>query len=105
MENLSAVISSESFPIYPRPLRFATKAIARTDCPPMGDPDPAVMDAKFRFALNFAINRQQLIDKVYQGAGEPGTTIVPPTYTQWQWQPDDPCTIRAGQEVTSMPFM
>jgi peptide/nickel transport system substrate-binding protein len=61
-----------------------------TDCPAMGDPDPAVLDKNFRFALNFAIDRQKLIDSVYQGAGEPGTTIIPPTYTQWQWQPDDP---------------
>jgi peptide/nickel transport system substrate-binding protein len=61
-----------------------------TDCTPMGDPDPAVLDPKFRFALNFAINRQQLIDKVYQGAGLPGTTIIPPAYPQWQYKPDDP---------------
>src|SRR3954452_10694880 len=61
-----------------------------TDCPPMGDPDPAVLDPKFRFALNFAIDRQQLIDKVYQGAGLPGTTIIPPSYPQWQYKPDDP---------------
>jgi peptide/nickel transport system substrate-binding protein len=61
-----------------------------TDCPPMGDPDPAVLDPKFRFALNFAIDRQQLIDKVYQGAGLPGTTVIPPAYPQWQWKSDDP---------------
>jgi peptide/nickel transport system substrate-binding protein len=60
------------------------------DCPVLGDPDPAVLDPKFRFALNFAIDRQQLIDKVYQGAGLPGTTIIPPAYPQWQWKPDDP---------------
>ena len=61
-----------------------------TDCAPMGDPNPAVLDPNFRFALNFAIDRQQMIDKVYQGAGKPGTTIIPPAYTQWQWKPDDP---------------
>jgi len=61
-----------------------------TDCPAMGDPDPAVLDKNFRFALNFAIDRQKLIDSVYQGAGLPGTTIIPPSYPQWQWKPDDP---------------
>ena len=24
---------------------------------------------------------------MYQGAGEPGTTIVPPTYTKYHWEP------------------
>jgi peptide/nickel transport system substrate-binding protein len=60
------------------------------DCKPMGDPDPAVLDKNFRFALNFALDRQKLIDSVYQGAGQPGTTIIPPAYSQFQWQPDDP---------------
>jgi peptide/nickel transport system substrate-binding protein len=67
-----------------------TKNCDGTDCEPMGDFNPVVLDPKFRFALNFAINRQELIDKVYQGAGQPGTTIIPPAYSQWQWQPDDP---------------
>jgi peptide/nickel transport system substrate-binding protein len=67
-----------------------TKDCNGTDCQPMGDPDPAVLDKNFRFALNFAIDRQKLVDSVYQGAGEPGTTIIPPTYSQWQWKPDDP---------------
>jgi peptide/nickel transport system substrate-binding protein len=56
----------------------------------MGDPDPAVLDKNFRFALNFAIDRQKLIESAYQGAGQPGTTIIPPAYPQWQWHPDDP---------------
>ena len=38
----------------------------------MGDPNPAVLDQKFRFALNFAIDREAIVDKAYQGAGDPG---------------------------------
>jgi peptide/nickel transport system substrate-binding protein len=53
----------------------------------IGNPNPAVLDPKFRHALGYALNLPQLISKVYQGAGEPGTTIVPPTYSKWHWEP------------------
>jgi peptide/nickel transport system substrate-binding protein len=54
---------------------------------PIGNPNPAVLDPKFRHALGYALNLPQLITKVYQGAGLPGTTIVPPTYSTWHWEP------------------
>jgi peptide/nickel transport system substrate-binding protein len=53
----------------------------------IGNPNPAVLDPKFRHALGYALNLPQLISKVYQGAGLPGTTIVPPNYTQYHWEP------------------
>ncbi len=52
---------------------------------PLGDPNPAVLDRRFRFALNFAINRQQLATKAYQGAAIPAGNIIPPAYKPWQW--------------------
>jgi peptide/nickel transport system substrate-binding protein len=54
---------------------------------PIGNPNPAVLDPKFRHALGYALNLPQLITKVYQGAGLPGTTIVPPNYTEYHWEP------------------
>jgi peptide/nickel transport system substrate-binding protein len=57
---------------------------------PLGDPNPAVLDQKFRFALSYAIDRQAIVDKANQGAGDPGTTVIPPAYSTWHWQPDDP---------------
>lgn len=54
---------------------------------PIGDPNPAVLDPKFRHALGYALNLPQLISKVYQGAGEPGTTIIPPAYQDFHWDP------------------
>jgi peptide/nickel transport system substrate-binding protein len=60
----------------------------------IGNPNPAVLDPKFRHALGYALNLPQLIQKVYQGAGQPGTTIVPPTYSKWHWEPP------AGQKMT-----
>jgi peptide/nickel transport system substrate-binding protein len=54
---------------------------------PIGNPNPAVLDPKFRHALGYALNLPQLIQKVYQGAGLPGTTIVPPNYDKYHWEP------------------
>lgn len=56
---------------------------------PIGDGNPVLQDAAFRHALGWGIDLDQLIERVYQGAGVPGTTIVPPTYSNWQWQPAD----------------
>lgn len=54
---------------------------------PTGDPNPAVLDPAFRYALGFALDREQIVEKVYQGAGQPGTTIIPPGYEQYHWAP------------------
>jgi peptide/nickel transport system substrate-binding protein len=53
---------------------------------PMGDPNPAVLDKNFRFALTFAIDREQIAEKVYQGAAEPAGNIIPPAYETYQWE-------------------
>ncbi len=71
-------------------IAFNTGSVDLDTGKPMGDPNPAVLDPKFRFALNFAIDRDQLIRTVYQGGGKPGTTIIPPAYPAYQWQSDDP---------------
>ena len=39
---------------------------------PIGNPNPAVLDPKFRHALGYALDLPTLIKKVYQGAGLPG---------------------------------
>jgi peptide/nickel transport system substrate-binding protein len=54
---------------------------------PIGNPNPAVLDPKFRHALGYALDLPTLIKKVYQGAGEPGTTIIPPAYKDYRWDP------------------
>ncbi len=51
---------------------------------------PRVRDPAFRHALGYALDLDQIIEKVYQGAGEPGDTIVPPAYaTSTGTPPDD----------------
>ena len=54
---------------------------------PIGNPNPAVLDPKFRHALGYALDLPTLIKKVYQGAGLPGTTIIPPAYKEYHWEP------------------
>ncbi len=71
-------------------IAFNTGSIDIETGEPLGDPNPAVLDADFRFALNFAVDREQIIRTVYQGAGQPGATIIPPAYSGYQWAPDDP---------------
>ena len=51
---------------------------------------PALRDARFRQALNYALDLQKLVDLVMMGSTTPGTTIIPPDYYQepdWHWEP------------------
>lgn len=66
---------------------FNTGSVDLKTGEPLGDPNPAVLDAKFRFALNYAIDRDQLVSKAYQGAATPATNIIPPAYASYQWKP------------------
>ncbi|RNE68814.1 ABC transporter substrate-binding protein [Vibrio cholerae] len=47
---------------------------------------PALNDNRVRKALNFAINRQNILDSVYYGTGSIAFTILPPT--SWAYQQD-----------------
>jgi peptide/nickel transport system substrate-binding protein len=71
-------------------IAFNTGSVDLDSGKPIGDPNPAVLDPKFRFALNFAIDRDRIIEAAYQGGGKPGGTIIPPAYTGYHWEPDDP---------------
>ena len=74
-------------------IAFNTGSVDTETGKPIGDPNPAVLDPKFRHALGFAIDRQQMVDKVYQGAGDPADTIIPPAYPDYHWVP--PATTRS----------
>lgn len=57
---------------------------------PMGDGNPAVQDPKFRYALGYALDLDQITAKAFQGAAQPGTTIVPPSFPTFRWEvPED----------------
>ena len=68
-------------------IAFNTGSIDTKTGKSIGDPNPAVLDPKFRHALGYALDLPALIKKVYQGAGEPGSTIIPPAYTDYRWDP------------------
>jgi peptide/nickel transport system substrate-binding protein len=55
-----------------------------------GPSTKALLDAKFRDALGYAVDHQALVDKVLGGYGDPGSTIVPPVLTQWHTDPTNP---------------
>jgi len=57
----------------------------------------ALQDPAFRSALDWAIDQQELVDKVLGGYGEPGTTIVPPFFTRWHVDP--PADIARGFDI------
>jgi peptide/nickel transport system substrate-binding protein len=65
---------------------FNTGSVNLKTGKPMGDPNPAVLDPKFRFALTTAIDRSSLVQHVYQGGGTPATTVIPPAYSKYRWQ-------------------
>ena len=70
-------------------IAFNTGAIDTDTGEPIGDGHEALEDQDFRYALNFALDRQQIVDKAYQGAGEPGDVIIPPGYADWHWDPPE----------------
>jgi peptide/nickel transport system substrate-binding protein len=71
-------------------IAFNTGSVDLKTGKPLGNPNPAVLDPKFRFALNFAIDRKQLVAKAYQGAATPATNIIPPAYSGYRWKPPSP---------------
>jgi peptide/nickel transport system substrate-binding protein len=52
--------------------------------------NPVLQDWRFRQALNWAIDKQQIVKIAYDGYAVPGTTLVVPGYyhdPDWHWQP------------------
>ncbi len=68
-------------------IAFNTGSVDIKTGEPMGDPNPALLDKNFRFALNFTIDRAKLVEQVYQGAAVPAENIIPPAYEGYRWTP------------------
>ncbi len=49
--------------------------------------NPILEDPQVRLAMEYAIDKQALVDKVLGGYGVPGTTVVPAGFTNWHWSP------------------
>jgi len=73
-----------------------------------GPSTPALLDAAFRDALGYAIDKAELVDRVLGGYGEVGTTQVPPFQTAWHKEPDGPRTFDltvAGQRLEAAGYV
>ena len=68
-------------------IEFNTGSVDTKTEEPIGDPNPAVLDARFRRAVAYAVDTKTIVERVYDGAGEPGVTIIPPAYTDYVWKP------------------
>ena len=60
--------------------------------PDGGASTTALVDAAFRDALGYAVDRSALVERVLGGFGDPGNTVVPPVLSDWHVEPDKPRT-------------
>jgi peptide/nickel transport system substrate-binding protein len=70
-------------------IAFNTGA-ALDDGTPIGDGHPALKDVRVRRALSQAIDNQELVDRVLNGTGTPGSTVIPPIYENLHLRPANP---------------
>ncbi len=83
---------------------FNTGSVDTKTDKPIGDPNPAVLDPKFRHALGYAVDRDRLVKSAYQGAALPGSGVIHPAYQRFLWTPpkEDAFTFdlkKAGEEL------
>ena len=69
-------------------LAFNTYGTGTGKTIPGGGPSTkALLDPKFRDALGYAVDKQQLVERVLGGFGDVGTTNVPPVLSDWHVEP------------------
>ncbi|MFD3653034.1 ABC transporter substrate-binding protein [Streptomyces sp. NPDC058620] len=67
---------------------LATNPGARTkDGTKFGDGHPALLDQKVRQALFMAVDRETIIDRVFQGHAVEGEGYIPPRFSEYFWKP------------------
>jgi peptide/nickel transport system substrate-binding protein len=54
---------------------------------PKSTAHPAVLDPVVRSAVEYAIDRETLIERVLRGYATPGSTPIVPFYDYWHWEP------------------
>jgi peptide/nickel transport system substrate-binding protein len=70
-------------------IAFNTGAVDTDTGKPIGDGNPALKDPKFRHALGYALDLDQVVAKAYQGAATPADSIIPPAYSHYRWAPPE----------------
>jgi peptide/nickel transport system substrate-binding protein len=59
------------------------EVIEEFDAPKTSTGHPALLDPRVREAINWAIDEEELTEKILQGEGIPGSTIVPPALAKY----------------------
>ena len=59
----------------------------KADGTAFGNGNPVLKDPAVRKALDYAVDRKTIIDKVKQGFALPATQLIPPVYPDWTYQP------------------
>jgi peptide/nickel transport system substrate-binding protein len=52
-----------------------------------GNGNPALQDPRVRDAIEMALNKQELVSKVWEGLAVTGSGYLPPAYPQFLWKP------------------
>ena len=85
-------------------LAFNTYGTGTGKTIPGGGPSTkALLDPKFRDALGYAVDKNELVDRVLGGFGDVGTTMVPPVLSDFHVDPTTPRTFNidlAKQKLT-----
>jgi peptide/nickel transport system substrate-binding protein len=71
---------------YTYEVGFNTGA-ATVDNKPIGNGNAALKNPMVRQAIDYAIDKQQIVDKVLLGAGQVAYGEMNPLYAQWYWEP------------------
>ncbi|MEP7025122.1 MAG: ABC transporter substrate-binding protein, partial [Actinomycetota bacterium] len=59
---------------------------------PIGNGNPALKDVNVRRAISYSLKLPQLVQRVLLGYGSPGTSIIPPIYQSFHYNPPAPYT-------------
>jgi len=54
---------------------------------PIGNGNPALLDINVRHAISYALDTPELVKKVLLNTGEVGTSVIPPIYPQFHYNP------------------
>jgi len=81
LKDLPGITTVASTNTYFNHVAFNTGA-ALVDGTPIGDGNQLLTDSRIRQALSLSIDRQAMVDRILQGLGEPGSTIIPPIYSR-----------------------
>jgi peptide/nickel transport system substrate-binding protein len=101
IQNVSNITTNVSNANYYDDLAFNFRGAPGAAFPgsPAGTADPSLQNLDVRKAIAYSIDKQALVDRVTLGYSSVGSSVILPTYTQWQWQPDASQTIGFSPEA------